>query len=85
MALDHRIGKALRTGVALLSMAVSAASPLPALAAEGMVDGVKEGAVEVGKGAKEMGKDVGQAAKGAGIAVGKAAKEAGTEAGKAKK
>ncbi|MBP2675943.1 MAG: hypothetical protein H6Q84_2783 [Deltaproteobacteria bacterium] len=86
MVLDHRIGKALRTGVALLSMVFST-SPLlsvrPALAAEGMVEGVKEGAVEVGRGAKEMGQDVGTAAKEAGIAVGKAAKEAGKEAGKA--
>jgi NAD+--asparagine ADP-ribosyltransferase len=68
MAPRDRKNRALLAAAALLLTLAST----PALAAEGVVEGVKEGAIEVGKGAKEIG-----------IAVGEAVKETGKEAGKA--
>ncbi len=86
MARDDRKSSAFRAAAVFLLMAAPPLSPLSgmsALAAEGLVEGVKEGAVEVGQGAKELGMEVGEAAKKAGIAVGEKAKEVGKEAGKA--
>jgi len=88
MARHNRGTRALRTGAALVLVLVATAFPplsVESRAGEGLVEGVKEGAVEVGKEAKEMGKEIGAAAKKTGIAVGEKAKEAGIAVGEAAK